>query len=109
MGNVFANVITRGIEIAGTALKNFTQDVVTTGMEYESAISNVTAISGAMSEEVELLQSKAEEMGATTKFTATESAEAMGYMAMAGWKSDCGSLLQKIFADRECIDWFFFY
>lgn len=86
LGNVFANVITRGIEIAGTALKNFTQDVVTTGMEYESAISNVTAISGAMSEEVELLQAKAEEMGATTKFTATESAEAMGYMAMAGWK-----------------------
>lgn len=86
LGNVFANVITRGIEIAGTTLKNFTQDVVTTGMEYESAISNVTAISGAMSEEVELLQSKAEEMGATTKFTATESAEAMGYMAMAGWK-----------------------
>lgn len=86
LGNVFANVITRGIEIAGTALKNFAQDVVTTGMEYEAAISNVTAISGAMSEEVELLQAKAEEMGATTKFTATESAEAMGYMAMAGWK-----------------------
>ena len=86
MGNVFANVITRGIEIAGIALKNFTQDVVTTGMEYEAAISNVVAISGAMSEEVELLQAKAEEMGATTKFTATESAEAMSYMAMAGWK-----------------------
>lgn len=86
LGNVFANVITKGIEIAGTALKNFTQDVVATGMEYEAAISNVTAISGAMSEEVELLQAKAEEMGATTKFTATESAEAMSYMAMAGWK-----------------------
>lgn len=86
LGNVFANVITRGIEIAGTALKNFTQDVVATGMEYEAAISNVVAISGAMSEEVELLQAKAEEMGATTKFTATESAEAMSYMAMAGWK-----------------------
>lgn len=86
LGNVFANVITRGIEIAGTALKNFTQDVITTGMEYEAAISNVTAISGAMAEEVEMLQAKAEEMGATTKFTAAESAEAMGYMAMAGWK-----------------------
>lgn len=86
LGNVFANVITRGIEIAGIALKNFTQDVVTTGMEYEAAISNVVAISGAMAEEVEMLQAKAEEMGATTKFTATESAEAMSYMAMAGWK-----------------------
>lgn len=86
LGNVFANVITKGIELAGTALKNFTADVVTTGVEYESAISNVTAISGAMAEEVEMLQAKAEEMGATTKFTAAESAEAMSYMAMAGWK-----------------------
>ncbi|MDE5583713.1 MAG: phage tail tape measure protein [Ruminococcus sp.] len=86
LGNVFANIITEGIKLAGTALKNFTQDVVSTGMEYESAISNVAAISGAMSEEVEMLQAKAEEMGATTKFTAAESAEAMSYMAMAGWK-----------------------
>ncbi|MDE6678736.1 MAG: phage tail tape measure protein, partial [Ruminococcus sp.] len=86
LGNVFANVITKGIEIAGNALKNFTQDVIATGEEYESAISNVVAISGAMAEEVEMLQAKAEEMGATTKFTASESAEAMSYMAMAGWK-----------------------
>ncbi len=86
LGNVFANLITKGIELAWTALKNFTQDVVATGAEYEAAISNVAAISGAMSEEVEMLQAKAEEMGATTKFTAAESAEAMGYMAMAGWK-----------------------
>lgn len=86
LGNVFANIITKGIELAWTALKNFTKYVVATGTEYESAISNVVAISGAMAEEVELLQSKAEEMGATTKFTATESAEAMSYMAMAGWK-----------------------
>ncbi len=85
-GNVFANLITEGIKLAGTALKDFTQDVVVTGAEYEAAISNVAAISGAMSEEVEMLQAKAEEMGATTKFTAAESAEAMGYMAMAGWK-----------------------
>ena len=86
LGNVFANLITEGIKLTGTALKDFTRDVVTTGMEYESAISNVAAISGAMSEEVEMLQAKAEEMGATTKFTAAESAEAMSYMAMAGWK-----------------------
>lgn len=86
LGNVFANLITEGIKLAWSTLKNFTQDVVATGMEYESAISNVAAISGAMAEEVEMLQAKAEEMGATTKFTAAESAEAMGYMAMAGWK-----------------------
>lgn len=88
LGNVFANVITEGIKLAGNTLKDFTKDVITTGEEYEAAISNVVAISGAMSDDVELLEAKAEEMGAKTKFTAAESAEAMSYMAMAGWKTD---------------------
>ena len=87
-GNVFANLITDGIKLAGETLKNFTRDIITTGEEYESAISNVAAISGAMSDDVELLEAKAEEMGAKTKFTAAESAEAMSYMAMAGWKTN---------------------
>lgn len=87
-GNVFANIITEGIKLAGNTLKDFTKDVITTGEEYEAAISNVVAISGAMSDDVELLEAKAEEMGAKTKFTAAESAEAMSYMAMAGWKTD---------------------
>lgn len=88
LGNVFANIITEGIKLAGNTLKDFTKDVITTGEEYEAAISNVVAISGAMSDDVELLEAKAEEMGAKTKFTAAESAEAMSYMAMAGWKTD---------------------
>lgn len=88
LGNVFANVITEGIKLAGNTLKDFTKDVITTGEEYEAAISNVVAISGAMSDDVELLEAKAEEMGAKTKFTAAESAEAMSYMAMAGWKTN---------------------
>lgn len=88
LGNVFANVITEGIKLAGNTLKDFTKDVITTGEEYEAAISNVVAISGAMSDDVKLLEAKAEEMGAKTKFTAAESAEAMSYMAMAGWKTD---------------------
>ena len=48
-------------------------------------MSNVEAISGATAEEMELLSGKAKELGATTKFTAQEAADAMGYMAMAGW------------------------
>ena len=88
LGNVFANIITEGIKLAGNTLKDFTKDVITTGEEYEAAISNVVAISGAMSDDVKLLEAKAEEMGAKTKFTAAESAEAMSYMAMAGWKTD---------------------
>ena len=51
-------------------------------------MSEVKAISGATEDEFTALTQKAQEMGATTKFTATESAEAMKYMAMAGWKSE---------------------
>lgn len=55
------------------------------GMDFEAAMSEVAAISGATGEELGLLTEKAKEMGATTKFSASESAEALKYMAMAGW------------------------
>ncbi len=61
---------------------------VKTGMDFESQMSKVQAISGATATEVEALTAKAKEMGATTKFSATESAQALEYMAMAGWKTD---------------------
>ena len=51
-------------------------------------MSGVGAISGATAEEMELLNDKAKEMGATTKFTAAQSGEAFEYMAMAGWKTE---------------------
>lgn len=50
-------------------------------------MSKVQAISGASGKELEALTAKAKEMGAKTKFSATESAEAFTYMAMAGWKT----------------------
>lgn len=79
------NLIADGIRAAGRELKDFTKDVVMTGMSFESSMSNVAAISGATSSELEQLEEKAKEMGATTKFTASESADAFGYMALAGW------------------------
>lgn len=51
-------------------------------------MSNVKAISGATAEEFDKLTAKAKEEGATTKFTAKDSADAFGYMAMAGWKTE---------------------
>lgn len=63
-------------------------DSVSTFAGFESAMSQVQAISGATGNELDKLKEKAEYMGATTKFTATESAEAFNYMAMAGWKTD---------------------
>ena len=57
-------------------------------MDFESGMSKVAAISGATGNDLTALTEKAKEMGATTKFSATESAEAFSYMAMAGWKSE---------------------
>ena len=62
-------------------------DSINTFKDFEAAMSQVQAVSGATSAELEQLTQKAKEMGATTKFTATESAEAFNYMAMAGWKT----------------------
>ncbi|WP_138158779.1 phage tail tape measure protein [Peptoniphilus catoniae] len=58
------------------------------GSSFEAGMSKVQAISGASSADMEKLSAVAKEMGATTKFSATESAEALSYMGMAGWKAD---------------------
>lgn len=57
---------------------------VKAGMDFDAQMSKVAAISGG---DMEVLTAKAKEMGATTKFSATEAAQAMEYMAMAGWKT----------------------
>ncbi len=61
---------------------------VKTAADFEGAMSNVQAISGASAGELGRLTDKAKEMGAKTKFSATESADAFSYMAMAGWKTE---------------------
>ncbi len=64
------------------------RDCVDTFASFESQMSTVQAISGASGEELAALGEKAKYMGATTAFTATQSAEAFEYMAMAGWKTE---------------------
>lgn len=61
---------------------------INVGNDFEEGMSKVAAISGATGDELEALTEKAKEMGAKTKFSATESASAFEYMAMAGWKTD---------------------
>jgi TP901 family phage tail tape measure protein len=58
------------------------------GADFEAGMSQVQAISGASGEDLKKLSDKAKEMGATTKFSATEASEALKYMAMAGWKTE---------------------
>lgn len=87
MGNTLSSVgksMTLGVT---TPLVGLGAAAVKTASEFESAMSNVQAISGATGEEMEQLNAKAQEMGAKTKFSASESADAFSYMAMAGWKT----------------------
>ena len=62
--------------------------------DFDSAMSQVAAVSGATGKDLEALRDKAREMGTKTKFSASEAAEAMNYMAMAGWKT--GDMLSGI-------------
>lgn len=84
MGNLMADAI----EMAVSKLKDMAKYVVEVGSSFEAQMSKVQAISGATGDELEALKQKAKDMGASTKFSATESAEAMEYMAMAGWKTE---------------------
>lgn len=61
---------------------------VKTAADFDSAMSQVAAVSGATGKDFDDLRNKAREMGSKTKFSATEAAEAMNYMAMAGWKTE---------------------
>lgn len=81
VGKAMTAGITTPIVAAGTAS-------VKTAMNFDSAMSKVSAISGATGKDFTNLKDKALEMGAKTKFSASEAADAMSYMAMAGWKTN---------------------
>lgn len=68
------------VAIGGYAIK--------VGSDFESAMSNVAAISGATGDDLQMLKDTAQEMGATTQFSATEAANALSYMALAGWDAN---------------------
>lgn len=82
-----ANLASEAIKKVAEGAKNIAQQVFEAGSNFEASMSNVKAISGATGDEMLQLKAKAEEMGAKTKFTATEAGDAMSYMAMAGWKT----------------------
>lgn len=86
--NILANLATQVINRALDGVKSLSRAVFDAGMNFDSAMSKVQAISGASAEEMAKLTDKAKEMGETTKFSASESAEALNYMAMAGWKTE---------------------
>ena len=84
LGNLAANVISDAIG----KLKDLAANTIEVGKSFDSSMSQVGAISGATGDELQALRDKAKEMGSTTKFTASEAADAFSYMAMAGWKTE---------------------
>lgn len=74
--------LTKHVTLPITAMGGF---AIKAGMDFESGMSEVQAISGATGNDLARLEAKAKEMGATTKFSASESAEALKYMAMGKW------------------------
>lgn len=114
------NLASQAISKAVSGLGNLVKSVIETGKAFDTAMSRVKAISGRVAEEdipaiidkaeemglsfeegadatstaMNIISAKAEQLGATTKFTATEAADAFSYMAMAGWKA--GDMLKGI-------------
>lgn len=84
----FGKVALAGIGAATAAISGAVMASVNAGLDFDATMSEVGAISGATGESFDALREKAQFMGATTKFSATESAEALTYMAMAGWKTE---------------------
>lgn len=81
VGKTLTASVTAPIMGLGAAAVKMTSD-------FNSSMAKVQALSGATGEELQLLRDTAKEMGATTQYSATEAADALGYMALAGWDAN---------------------
>lgn len=81
LADIIANVITSAI----SKMKELIVNTIDVGQTFQASMSKVQAISGATDEDLALLTETAKKFGSTTKFSASESADALGYMALAGW------------------------
>ena len=94
-GKTLENVGNKMSSVGSSLTRNVTMPIVAIGTaavkttaDFDEAMSQVAAVSGATGKDFDALREKAREMGAKTKFSATEAANAMNYMAMAGWKTE---------------------
>ena len=94
-GKTLENVGNKMSSVGSSLTRNVTAPIVAIGAaavkttaDFDSSMSQVAAVSGATGDEFDALRNKAREMGSKTKFSASEAADAMNYMAMAGWKTE---------------------
>ena len=88
MKGVLADLASRAIVEAGRALTNLAKQTLEVGMSFEQSMSNNAALFGATGEELDKLSETAQHFGETTQFSASEAADALGYMALAGWDAE---------------------
>lgn len=84
LGNLASNIIMDAIN----KLKDLAKNTIEVGKQFDKSMANVAALSGATEEELAQLRDTAKSFGSTTKFSASEAADALGYMALAGWDAD---------------------
>ena len=93
-GALASGFVTQGLEKVCDLLKEGASYAIEVGSEFEASMSKVSAISGATGADFDSLKSKAEELGRSTQFSASDVADAFSYMALAGW--DVSQMMQSI-------------
>lgn len=83
-----ANLASNAIQGAINKVKEFAAQTVEVGKNFDKSMSNVAALSGAAGKELQMLRDTAKDFGSTTQFSASEAADALGYMALAGWDAN---------------------
>lgn len=85
---IVTNIATKAFDAVTEGLSKLGSGVINTGMQFEAAMSEVSAISGATGDDLALLEKTARDFGSTTQFSASEAADALKYMSLAGWDAN---------------------
>lgn len=86
--NLASEAIISGVKALVGTVKTIASACIETGAQFEKSMSNVAALSGASGAEYDKLANKAREMGAATMYSASQAADALSYMALAGWDTE---------------------
>lgn len=84
LGNLAANAISSVID----KMRDMVAQTIEVGATFDKSMSNVAALSGASADEIDMLRETAKKFGSETQFSASEAADALGYMALAGWDAN---------------------
>ncbi len=94
MSVALGNLAAQGLTMVLSKVQDIARQAIEIGSGFETSMSKVSALSGAAGDELGQLESKARELGASTTFSASQAADALGYMALAGW--DTQQMLQGV-------------